>query len=116
MAIILGTRGSQLALAQAELAKQAVERLLGRPEAIIRIIATTGDRRLDINLSQPGPKIDKGLFTKELEEALLSGENRCRGPFPEGSADRIAAGARPGRHLAAPRPPFCPTFPNPDFP
>src|SRR5258708_16091669 len=74
MAIILGTRGSQLALAQAELAKQAVERLPERPEAIIRITATTGDRRLDINLSQPGPKIDKGLFTKELEEALLNGE------------------------------------------
>jgi len=74
MAIILGTRGSQLALAQAELAKQAVERLPERPEAIIRITATTGDRRLDINLSQPGPKIDEGLFTKELEEALLSGE------------------------------------------
>jgi hypothetical protein len=64
-----------LALAQAELAKQAVERLPGRPEAIIRITTTTGDRRLDINLSQPGgAKIDKGLFTKELEEALLSGE------------------------------------------
>jgi hydroxymethylbilane synthase len=73
--IILGARGSQLALAQAELAKQAVERLPGRPEAIIRITTTTGDRRLDINLSQPGgAKIDKGLFTKELEEALLSGE------------------------------------------
>ena len=78
MAIILGTRGSQLALAQAELAKQAVERLPGRPEAIIRITTTTGDRRLDINLSQPlshpGAGVDKGLFTKELEEALLSGE------------------------------------------
>jgi hydroxymethylbilane synthase len=73
--IILGARGSQLALAQAELAKQAVERLPGKPEAIIRITTTTGDRRLDINLSQPGgAKIDKGLFTKELEEALLSGE------------------------------------------
>jgi hydroxymethylbilane synthase len=73
--IILGTRGSRLALAQAELAKQAVERLPEGPEAIIRIITTTGDRRLDINLSQPGgAKIDKGLFTKELEEALLSGE------------------------------------------
>jgi porphobilinogen deaminase len=41
--IILGARGSQLALAQAELAKQAVERLPGRPEAIIRITTTTGD-------------------------------------------------------------------------
>src|SRR5260370_33058406 len=76
MAIILGTRGSQLALAQAELAKQAVERLPEGPEAIIRITTTTRDRRLDINLSQPGgAKIDKGLFTKELEEALLIGES-----------------------------------------
>ncbi len=72
--IVLGTRGSRLALAQAELAKQAVERLPERPKAVIRITATTGDRRLDINLSQPGAKIDKGLFTKELEEALLSRE------------------------------------------
>ena len=72
--IILGSRGSRLALAQAELTKQAVERLPERPAAIIRIITTTGDRRLDINLSETGPKIDKGLFTKELEEALLSGE------------------------------------------
>jgi hydroxymethylbilane synthase len=72
--IILGTRGSQLALAQAELAKRAVERLPGRPEAVIRVTATTGDRRLDISLSQFNPKIGKGLFTKELEEALLAGE------------------------------------------
>jgi len=73
--IILGTRGSRLALAQAELARQAVERLIEGPEAIIRVTTTTGDRRLDINLSQPGgAKIDKGLFTKELEEALRSGE------------------------------------------
>ena len=72
--IILGTRSSQLALAQAELAKQAIERLPERPEAIIRTTATTGDRRLDISLSQASPKIPKGLFTKELEEALLTGE------------------------------------------
>jgi hydroxymethylbilane synthase len=73
--IILGTRGSRLALAQAELAKQAVELFPEGPEPIIRIVTTTGDRRLDINLSQPSDaKIDKGLFTKELEEALLRGE------------------------------------------
>ena len=43
-------------------------------EIVVRIIRTTGDRRLDISLSRPGPKIAKGLFTKELEEALLSRE------------------------------------------
>jgi hydroxymethylbilane synthase len=72
--LVLGTRGSRLALAQAELAREALERLPERPEVIVRITTTTGDRRLDISLSNPGPKIDKGLFTKELEEALLRGE------------------------------------------
>jgi hydroxymethylbilane synthase len=72
--VILGARGSQLALAQVNLVKQALERLLERPEVGVRIVRTTGDRRLDISLSQPGPKIARGLFTKELEEALLSQE------------------------------------------
>jgi hydroxymethylbilane synthase len=72
--ITLGTRGSQLALAQTELVKQTLERIPGRPEVIIRIIRTTGDRELKISLSRPGEKIAKGLFTKELEEALLRGE------------------------------------------
>ena len=70
--LILGTRGSRLALAQAELVKGALERLPGKVEIIVRVVRTTGDQRLDISLSRPGPKIDKGLFTKELEEALLS--------------------------------------------
>src|ERR1700737_469008 len=70
MTIILGSRGSQLALAQAGLTKQAFERLPERPAMVVRIIKTTGDQRLDISLSRPGPKIDQGLFTKELEEAL----------------------------------------------
>jgi len=72
--IILGTRGSRLALAQAELVKEALERRPEKPEIVIRTIRTTGDRRLDISLSRPGPKIGRGLFTKELEEALLRRE------------------------------------------
>jgi hydroxymethylbilane synthase len=39
----------------------------------ICIIKTTGDKRLDISLAQPG-MLEKGLFTKELEEALSRGE------------------------------------------
>jgi hydroxymethylbilane synthase len=72
--LILGTRGSRLALAQAQLVRQALERLPERPEIVVRIIRTTGDQRLDISLSRPGPKIARGLFTKELEEALLGRE------------------------------------------
>src|SRR5215470_3777376 len=74
MTIVLGTRGSCLALAQTELAKQAIERLPERPKVMVEIIKTTGDQRLDIRLSHPGPKIEQGLFTKELEEALLRRE------------------------------------------
>jgi hydroxymethylbilane synthase len=71
--LILGTRGSELALAQT---RQVAARLLAaHPSLLIetRIIKTTGDKRLDISLSQPGT-LEKGLFTKELEEALASGE------------------------------------------
>src|ERR1700751_2128226 len=74
MIIVLGTRGSRLALAQTELVKQAIERLPEKPKVMVEIIKTTGDQRLDIALSHPGPKIDQGLFTKELEEALLRRE------------------------------------------
>ena len=72
--LILGTRGSDLALAQT----RQVAALLraAHPGLTVeeRIIRTTGDARLDVSLSAPG-SLDKGLFTKELEEALLRGES-----------------------------------------
>ncbi|MFZ4775015.1 MAG: hydroxymethylbilane synthase [Terrimicrobiaceae bacterium] len=71
--IILGTRGSELALVQT---RDVAARLrLAFPDLILqeKIIKTTGDKRLDVSLSAPG-SLDKGLFTKELEEALLRGE------------------------------------------
>ena len=72
--IVLGTRGSRLALAQAEIAKEALLRS-GAVEAIdIRVIKTTGDQRLDLRLNDSGKSFEKGLFTKELEQALLSKE------------------------------------------
>lgn len=71
---IIGTRGSKLALAQAEQVKR--ELLLAYPdlEVELRIIKTKGDKRLDLSLNASG---DKGLFTKELEEALFAGEIDC---------------------------------------
>lgn len=72
--INIGTRGSQLALAQAELLAGALRRAhphLAAPDAInFVIITTTGDRIQDRPLSEVG---GKGLFTKEIEEALLDG-------------------------------------------
>jgi hydroxymethylbilane synthase len=69
----IGTRGSPLALAQAHTVRDRLAAAHGCPaDAIaIHIIKTTGDRILDRPLSEAG---GKGLFTKEIEEALLAGE------------------------------------------
>ena len=61
--------GSQLALWQARWVEAAARRLLGR-ECRIEIIKTTGDKITDVPLAKVGTK---GLFTKEIEEALLDG-------------------------------------------
>ena len=69
--IRLGTRGSPLALAQAELTQRLLATLHGAGLGIaIRPIRTTGDRITDRPLAEAG---GKGLFTKEIDEALLSG-------------------------------------------
>jgi hydroxymethylbilane synthase len=70
----LGTRGSPLALAQAGELRQWLEAAheeLAEPGAIATVtIRTSGDAMADRNLSEEG---GKGLFTKEIEEALLAG-------------------------------------------
>lgn len=70
----IGTRGSQLALAQASEVKArlaAAHADLRDPDAVeIAVISTTGDRVQDRPLAEIG---GKGLFTKEIEEGLLDG-------------------------------------------
>ena len=68
---VIGSRGSKLALWQSEWVKSRLAAL--RPEAEIRIevIKTSGDVMLDVPLAVIG---GKGVFTKELEEALLAEE------------------------------------------
>jgi hydroxymethylbilane synthase len=66
--LIIGSRGSQLALWQARWVQLQLAKL--GQESRIEIIHTTGDKVLDVALSKVGTK---GLFTKEIEEALLSG-------------------------------------------
>jgi hydroxymethylbilane synthase len=74
MKIVLGTRGSRLALAQAEIAKAALLSSSAVEAIDIRVIKTTGDQRMDLRLNDSGKSFEKGLFTKELEQALLSKE------------------------------------------
>ncbi len=66
--IIIGSRGSDLALWQANFIKRELERKVKSLSVDITIIKTKGDKILDVALSKIG---DKGLFTKELEVALL---------------------------------------------
>ncbi|HWQ68966.1 MAG TPA: hydroxymethylbilane synthase [Patescibacteria group bacterium] len=66
----LGTRGSPLALCQAGLVTEELRRRWPDLEVTIIPIKTSGDKFLDVVLSQVG---GKGLFVKEIEEALLDG-------------------------------------------
>ena len=70
--IRIGTRGSALALAQAAETRARLMAAHGLPEEAfaIEVISTSGDRIQDKPLSEAG---GKGLFTKEIEEALISG-------------------------------------------
>ena len=66
--IIIGTRGSKLALWQAEFVRSELTRLYTDLEIELNKIKTTGDKILDVPLADVG---GKGLFVKEIEEALL---------------------------------------------
>ncbi|MEJ5351742.1 MAG: hydroxymethylbilane synthase [Melioribacteraceae bacterium] len=68
--LIIGSRGSELALWQANFVKKELERKNKNLSVEIKIIKTTGDKILDVALSKIG---DKGLFTKEIEKELLNG-------------------------------------------
>mgnify|MGYP005993016211 CR=1 FL=1 len=72
-ALKIGTRGSPLALAQANETRDRLARAFDLPhEAFtIVVIKTTGDRVIDRPLKEIG---GKGLFTKEIEEAMLAGD------------------------------------------
>ena len=67
----IGTRASQLALWQANWTKSELERRYPGIEVELVKIKTMGDKILDVPLAQVG---GKGLFVKEIEEAMLRGE------------------------------------------
>ena len=69
----IGTRGSPLALAQAHEVRDRLMAASGRPQTAfaIVVIRTSGDRIQDRPLAEAG---GKGLFTKEIEEALTAGD------------------------------------------
>lgn len=90
--LVLLTRGSPLARRQAELASARLSVSLGR-EIETRIVVTTGDRQTDWSLEKQG---GKGLFTVELEQALL----RKEGDLAVHSAKDLPTQLPPGLALA----------------
>lgn len=70
--LIIGSRGSKLALWQTNWVKAELEKLYPGLEIEIKVLTTKGDRVLDVSLPKLGEQ-GKGLFTAELEEALFSG-------------------------------------------
>jgi hydroxymethylbilane synthase len=89
----IATRGSALALTQARLVAEALERALGARAEIVPV-RTEGDRLAEAPLAPLG---GKGLFVKELEAALLSG----RADLAVHSAKDLPARLAPGTELAA---------------
>lgn len=94
----IGTRGSPLALAQARLVRQRLSQAHGVPEEdiAIEVISTGGDRSQASNASlvEIG---GKGLFTKEIDEAMLAG----RVDIGVHSSKDVATRLPDGIHLAA---------------
>ncbi len=68
--IRIATRGSMLALQQSRAIKAALEKLWPALNFELQVIRTTGDKITDVPLAKVG---GKGLFVKEIEEALLNG-------------------------------------------
>ncbi len=69
--LIIGSRGSELALWQTHFVKEKLEELFPEIKLEVKIIKTTGDKMLDVALAKIG---DKGLFTRQIETALLNRE------------------------------------------
>src|SRR5215468_10333981 len=69
--IVIATRGSALALAQANTVLAQCRAAFPKLQFELKIIKTTGDKLQTASMAQEGKSLPKGLFTKELEVALL---------------------------------------------
>jgi hydroxymethylbilane synthase len=99
--LILGTRGSPLALAQTEIVCGLLQRAHPSLPVEIKIIKTSGDNFTNLSLTSGG---GKGLFTKEIEDQLLRGEIQVAvhsmKDLPTTLPDGLIIGAVPPRENA----------------
>jgi len=98
--LTIGTRGSRLALWQAEWVRSRIREMWPGCQVSLVKIKTSGDRILDVPLAQVG---GKGLFVKEIEEAMLREEidiavhSMKDVPFPSGPTRATRWSAAPGK-------------------
>ncbi|HEY8679193.1 MAG TPA: hydroxymethylbilane synthase [Candidatus Dormibacteraeota bacterium] len=90
----LATRGSKLALVQADLARAALARRHPQHEFVLEPVETAGDRAPTLRLTEAA---QEGVFVKELEQALLDG----RAELAVHSAKDLPTAASPGLTIAA---------------
>jgi len=102
ISMIVGSRGSALALRQTQMVVDAIERLNPHVKCRVEVIKTTGDRVLDKPLAKIG---DKGLFVKEIEAALIAGEIdfavHSAKDLPSEMDERLCVAAYPERECPA---------------
>ena len=100
--VVIGTRGSRLALWQAEWVRAALAQRFPGADFELAIIKTEGDKILDVPLAKVG---GKGLFVKEIEEALLYGRAdlavHSMKDMPSEIPAALAIGAVPEREIPA---------------
>ena len=106
----IGTRGSALALWQANHIKERLKQLHGVEAELVRI-RTSGDHFQTASVAQIGAEMGtKGVFIKELEDALLAGRSGSRRPQHEGRSHRNARRPCVSRVDEAGRPARLPDF------
>lgn len=96
--LIIGTRGSPLALAQVDIITGLLQKAHPGLQIERKITKTTGDRFMDLSLAGGG---GKGLFTKEIEDQLLAGETHLAvhsmKDLPTQMPEGLTIGAVPAR-------------------
>ena len=97
-ACVIGTRGSPLAMWQADYVRRALIQAHAGLEVRIEIIRTTGDVLLEPPLARIG---GTGVFTKEIENALLKRQRGPGGSQPQRPADSARGRTSPGRRPQA---------------
>jgi hydroxymethylbilane synthase len=99
--VVIGTRGSKLALWQAEWVRSTLTQQFPGVAVELSIIKTQGDKILDVPLAKVG---GKGLFVKEIEEALLHGRAdvavHSMKDMPSEVPAALVIGAIPEREIA----------------